>query len=760
MSSPELWSQVAEKWQTSFNRLNRNEPGITGLLKFSEAWMVAKEFLRPKSIDEPSSKSIASKLQIRAAFDKIAQRKMLTALLEEFLDDMRRQLPLITKDIEGLMRQYEATSDPIFIAGCISRLVLWHKAWQPSLELGATVIHAFTTCFQTHVFSVLPRSFSQGFKSLVSTTLNPEYATEPPVWMHTLFPPTNPPPHRWDQPLWQAFEQLGMTERYESLIASVCYEHIEVYIVNTYAKVWDRECLESAREWMSRHVVPWLLMPYAPYAKTVEEARPLLSGMGTRLDYHVCKTLADLRTNEIFDIIVDFPDSRHALDDLKTCISRVDHRSALVQSLRKANARRLLHPGADTKLILQQYVSIIKCLRIIDPQGVLLFKVADPIRRYLRPVTERPDTIRCVVASLVSDHESGDSLMDENDVVQPLQQVQVDDYSDPHWEPEPQDAGPDFRTNKPSDIISTLVSIYDSQDLFIKELQVLLAQRLLAIKDGNFEKERRHIEVLKIRFGEAQLQVCEVMLRDMTDSRRIDQHIQSQNKPPTLHPTIVSRHFWPSLQTSTFAMPGQFKEIQEAYQKEFTTFKPDKKLVWMSHLGTISLEVELDDRTVSVDVPPLEAAIIELFSQKGVWTTEELVEAIGSIERPATMKALGTWVEFGVIKEDAPNTFKLLNVAEKAGPSKTAQKQTAMIVEEEVPLITAQQQQAEQMKVFWKFIEGMLRNLGSLPLDRIQQMLKFAPGYDRTTDQLGSFMEAARREGLVTVRDGMWKLQA
>lgn len=48
------------------------------------------------------------------------------------------------------------------------------------------------------------------------------------------------------------------------------------------------------------------------------------------------------------------------------------------------NSRRLLHPGADTKMILQQYVSIIKCLRIIDPQGVLLFKVADPIRRYLR----------------------------------------------------------------------------------------------------------------------------------------------------------------------------------------------------------------------------------------------------------------------------------------------------------------------------------------------------------------------------------------
>jgi anaphase-promoting complex subunit 2 len=90
--------------------------------------------------------------------------------------------------------------------------------------------------------------------------------------------------------------------------------------------------------------------------------------------------------------------------------------------------------------------------------------------------------------------------------------------------------------------------------------------------------------------------------------------------------------------------------------------------------------------------------------------------------------------------------------------------------------MSVQQQQAEQMKVYWKvcflstfaycgsphrelqFIEGMLTNLGSLPLDRIQTMLKFAPGYDRTVEQLGSFMEAARREGLVNTKDSMWRL--
>lgn len=42
--------------------------------------------------------------------------------------------------------------------------------------------------------------------------------------------------------------------------------------------------------------------------------------------------------------------------------------------------------------------------------------------------------------------------------------------------------------------------------------------------------KRKNIEILKLRFGDAALQVCEVMLRDMSDSRRIDQHIQSRHQ--------------------------------------------------------------------------------------------------------------------------------------------------------------------------------------------------------------------------------------
>lgn len=737
MVSNAVRAQVAAKWQESFTRLNRSEPGISGLMAFSDAWTLATEFLKPRDLNDLKPRRQYDNRRVRMAFDTINKCRRLPVMMEVFLEDLHNSQYLIAREVESHMNLYSETSDPVIVRALIFRLVEWYNAWSPPAELGQTIISAYMLSFQTHLFSVLPASFARGVKSLVAATL-----------LGTVSPPSD----QRDSALWHAFDMLRLVERYETLIASVGYEYIESHVHETCAGAWSEPMLPKLRAWMLEKIVPWMIWPFARGATNAEEAKTMMQGVGSRFEFHMHKTLCDLRTKEIFDIIVDFPDSVPALNDLKECLQRVDQRAELVQSLRRANRKRLLHPGADTKDILLQYVSTIKCLRIVDPPGVLLFKVADPIRRYLR---ERPDTIRCIVASLVGDGESGDSLIDDSEPIHPLQQPEVENYADPEWTPEPVDAGPDFRANKTSDIISTLVSIYDSKDLFIKELQVLLAQRLLALKDGNLVRERRNVEILKIRFGESALQVCEVMLRDMTDSRRIDQHVQSQ-KPNAMHPTIISRHFWPALEVSDMVMPGQFQDLQEQYAKEFSSFKPDKVLRWHPHLGRIHLELELDDRTVEADVPPLEAAFIELFSEKNTWTVDELITRVGKVTRSAALKALGAWVDMRLLKEESENVFRLLSVAEDV--TEDATPKLAIGGEDLPPVISVQQQQAEQMRVYWKFIEGMLTNLGSLGLDRIQAMLKLAPGYDRTIEQLANFMEAAKREGLVTVKDGLWKL--
>lgn len=202
-------------------------------------------------------------------------------------------------------------------------------------------------------------------------------------------------------------------------------------------------------------------------------------------------------------------------------------------------------------------------------------------------------------------------------------------------------------------------------------------------------------------------------------------------------------------------MPGQFRQyvpcnglhegrnglmdgarIQDAYAGEFHTFKPDKKLYWLPHLGTISLEIELQDRTVNAEVPPLEAAVIEHFSAKGAgsffvrsleiakvmvlvdtWDVTALAAEI-KLDKAVVLKALMTWVDLGVLKEEDVTRYKLLEVAEDgpAGAKPVPRQGTqiicrgttgcltrwAVVIEDVSPILTVQQEQAEQMKVYWK----------------------------------------------------------
>lgn len=55
---------------------------------------------------------------------------------------------------------------------------------------------------------------------------------------------------------------------------------------------------------------------------------------------HLCPSLRDV------PLLVDFPDSRPAIEDLKYCLERTDQRQQLLVSLKAALETRLLHPGA------------------------------------------------------------------------------------------------------------------------------------------------------------------------------------------------------------------------------------------------------------------------------------------------------------------------------------------------------------------------------------------------------------------------------
>ena len=93
-----------------------------------------------------------------------------------------------------------------------------------------------------------------------------------------------------------------------------------------------------------------------------------------------------------------------------------------------------------------------------------------------------------------------------------------------------------------------------------------------------------------------------------------------------------------------------------------------------------------------------------------VWTVNDLIERVGPIERPVALRALLAWVDRGVLREENDEAdmqcFRLLESSPTDVGSvpvgMTTAGSRAGLTEEQPTVLTVQQQQAEQMKVYWK----------------------------------------------------------
>jgi anaphase-promoting complex subunit 2 len=211
--------------------------------------------------------------------------------------------------------------------------------------------------------------------------------------------------------------------------------------------------------------------------------------------------LANLRINELFDIVVNWPRSSGALDDLRTAITTAQKRLQLTDVFAYALGDNLLHPGASTILILQTYISMIRSFHSLDHSKVLLDRVAYALQLYL---CSREDTVRIIIAGLLSETEdaqgypigpTGDKLVELahllNDGSEKAGHRANDeelDWHDLEWIPDPVDAGPGYKRSKTADVIGTLIGVLGSPEGFIKEFQNIIGENFLK-HDGTFDKE-------------------------------------------------------------------------------------------------------------------------------------------------------------------------------------------------------------------------------------------------------------------------------
>ena len=216
-------------------------------------------------------------------------------------------------------------------------------------------------------------------------------------------------------------------------------DDLQFWVENRYARlvVEVLHCLRSADE-------------YSPDADTPHEDLVGLADV-ERWGEMAVGRLGRMRVDQLFDIVVDWDNSMGAVEDLKAYITAPATRTHLTGAFASVIAQRLLHPGASTTEILQIYISLIKSFALLDPKGVLLDRVARPIRRYLK---ERDDTVKVIVTGLLADAESSAAASPDVLVELAVELSQASelagrgdddgdlDWDDMAWVPDPIDAGP------------------------------------------------------------------------------------------------------------------------------------------------------------------------------------------------------------------------------------------------------------------------------------------------------------------------------
>ncbi|KAF3936828.1 hypothetical protein ABW19_dt0204513 [Dactylella cylindrospora] len=488
---------------------------------------------------------------------------------------------------------------------------------------------------------------------------------------------------------------------------------------------------EIMKEWLYESLMPLVdsVMRIIRPGDLNDELPPVIDRLAQRL--------SRVRMKEMFDIIVEFPASMPGIMDLIPTLNTPMARSVLTNTFAFTLNRRLLHQGASTVNILQAYIKMIKCFQILDAKGVLLDKVGARVRRYL---STREDTVVEIVKGIlcyeydeedIDDKEDsvdsspiepsssaqsfkdslrrpkivdGDLDIDEEEEIlreisnelQACAQMGVEkkneelgaaaaanledlDFDDMEWVPDPADAGPEFRRDKGTDIISHLFTLLDTPK-FVAEFQNQLGRRLLLQPTSEFLREKATIELLKVRFGENEMQNAAIMIKDLTESRKTDAVLRDgvvTREPgkgvtsPDVHLKIISRLFWPPhmISEGDFNLPAEIRDILDKFGTKFEELKKSRKLNWLKEEGFAVVEIDLNDRSFRYkQVPPHAATVIYTFEEPpdepvpdvphelnggevgNAWSIDQLREKL-TMSDELIRKAIDFWVERSILVE-------------------------------------------------------------------------------------------------------------
>jgi anaphase-promoting complex subunit 2 len=309
------------------------------------------------------------------------------------------------------------------------------------------------------------------------------------------------------------------------------------------------------------------------------------------------------------------------------------------------------------------------------------------------------------------------------------------------------------------------------------------------------------LELLKTRFGEAPLQSCEVMIKDIQDSRRVDGVIRRNQKldpnaqeiaaakqntkmrnemhinpegllKPSIHAKILSRLFWPQLHSEDYRVPDDIVQLQKRYEQGFEALKNSRKLTWLQGLGQATVELELQDRIILEEVHTWQATVIYAFQsdvEEDNSITRSVNELVELLEMDETLvrNALKFWAGKMVLREICKDEYVVLETLNQEDRARSDAQAVAAVTATESStddntLMSSDDLTSEKMQMYWQFIQGMLTNSSpQMPLQQIAMMLKMliVNGFPYSNEELQEFLSVKVAAGELEFVAGKYKLK-
>ena len=152
-----------------------------------------------------------------------------------------------------------------------ARLCQWYKSWFPPHECVPTLPYTFQVNLLRRLGTLLQSTFKKEFKQCLFAALPPSFPVSLKQLCNETISGTSVDRSIWhgvERHVWEDLEVIGLIERYENLISSVCYERIEEKAKEKCTGVWDERCLFKVRVWTQGKLVNWMIKLYAREAKS------------------------------------------------------------------------------------------------------------------------------------------------------------------------------------------------------------------------------------------------------------------------------------------------------------------------------------------------------------------------------------------------------------------------------------------------------------------------------------------------------------